>query len=55
MISLKLKSFYLKKVYLVFPKDDILFNKMKVVNFHIMLGDSFLLIPKLNKLDSDYF
>ena len=33
---------------------DILLNEMNVLNSHIMLGDSILFIPNLNKLDSDY-
>ena len=54
MISLGLKGAYFKPVFFEFPNDDILFNEMNVLNSHIMLGDSFLFIPNLNKLDSDY-
>ena len=54
MISLGIKGAYFKPCFFEFPEDDILFNEMNVLNTHIMLGDSFLFIPNLNKLDSDY-
>jgi len=54
MISLGIKGAYFKPCFFEFPEDEILFNEMNVLNTHIMLGDSFLFIPNLNKLDSDY-
>ena len=54
MISLGIKGAYFKPVFFEFNEDDILLNEMNVLNSHIMLGDSLLFIPNLNKLDSDY-
>ena len=54
LISLGIKGAYFKPIFFEFPEDEILFNEMNVLNTHIMLGDSFLFIPNLNKLDSNY-
>ena len=54
MISLGEKGAYFKPAFFEFPEDRILFDDMDVQNSHIMLGDSLLFIPNLNKLDSNY-
>ena len=54
MISLGIKGAYFKPVFFEFPEDDLLFDEMNILNTYIMLGDSLLFIPNLNKLDSNY-
>ena len=54
LISLGIKGAYFKPVFFEFPDDNILLNEMNILNSHIMLGDSFLFIPNLSKLDTDY-